>query len=109
MQKYYSAHVHTAVGSVGDSVLRIKEYVERGIEYGLDALAITDHGSLSAMYAFADECKKHGIKPIIGMEAYTCDDNTKQESRERGHLVLLAKSNAGLKNLLSIHNNAWMQ
>lgn len=109
MQKYYSVHVHSAVGSVGDSVLRIKEYVERGIEYGLDALAITDHGSLSAMYAFADECKKHGIKPIIGMEAYTCDDNTKQESRERGHLVLLAKNNAGLKNLLSIHNNAWMQ
>lgn len=109
MQKYFSVHVHTAVGSVGDSVLRIKDYVKRGLEYGLDALAITDHGSLSAMYAFADECKKHGIKPIIGMEAYTCDDNTKKDSRERGHLVLLAKDNAGLRNLMSIHNNAWMQ
>ena len=109
MQKYFSAHVHCAMGSVGDSVLRIEEYVERGKEYGLDALAITDHGSLSAMYAFADECKKQGIKPVIGMEAYTCDDNTKQESRERGHLVLLAKNNTGLKNLMSIHNNAWMQ
>ena len=109
MQKYYSLHVHTAAGSVGDSVLRIKEYVERGKEYGLDSLTITDHGSLSAMYAFADECKEQGIKPIIGMEAYTCDDNIKQESRERGHLVLLAKSNAGLKNLMNIHNNAWSQ
>jgi len=109
VQKYYSHHVHTAMGSVGDSVLRIEEYVKRGKEYGLDTLTITDHGSLSAMYAFADECKKHDIKPIIGMEAYTCDDNTQKENNDRGHLVLLAKDNAGLKNLMSIHNNAWMQ
>lgn len=108
MQKYFSAHVHTAMGSVGDSVLRIKDYVRRGKEYGLDALAITDHGSLSAMYTFADECKKQGIKPVIGMEAYTCDDNTQRANSERGHLVLLAKNNEGLRNLLNIHNNAWM-
>ena len=110
MNKYYPLHVHTAVGSVGDSVLKISEYVEKAKEYGLDALAITDHGSLSAMYEFYDACMAAGIKPIIGMEAYVTDDNTiRDASHGPGtsyHLVLLAKNAEGLRNLIAIHNNA---
>ena len=65
---YYPHHVHVANGSVGDSILRIKDYVKKGKEYGLDSLTITDHGSLSAMFDFVSECNQNNIKPIIGME-----------------------------------------
>ena len=110
MNKYYPLHVHTAGGSVGDSVLTIPEYIARAKEYGLDALAITDHGSLNAMYEFYDACKKAEIKPIIGMEAYVTDDNTVKDAEHKAgssfHLVLLAKNEEGLRNLVSIHNNA---
>ena len=53
---YYPTHVHSAFGSIGDSVLKIEDYVKRAKEYGLDALAITDHGSMAAMNSFAEEC-----------------------------------------------------
>lgn len=112
-EKYYPLHVHTSVGSVGDSILGISEYVKKAKEYNLKALAITDHGSMSAMYTFVDACEKNDIKPIIGMEAYVVDDNNvehqKEEKYKKGtasHLVLLAKNNQGFENLLRIHNQA---
>lgn len=113
-RKYYPLHVHTTTGSIGDSILRIKDYVKRGIEYGLDALAITDHGSMSAIYELIDACKEEGIKPIIGMEAYEVDDMhkltfTKDDPDKRYHLVLLAKTTEGFHNLLSIHNAAQIE
>lgn len=105
---YYPHHAHLAPGSIGDSILRIPEYIAKAKEYGLTHLTMTDHGSLSAMYAFCDECIKHGIEPIVGMEAYECEDNSLKDKEHRGynHLVLLAKNKIGLKNLFSIHNNA---
>ena len=110
MNKYYPLHVHTAAGSVGDSVLKVSEYVAKAQEYELDALAITDHGSLSAMYEFYDACKKANIKPIIGMEAYVTDNNSLKDADHKNgssfHLVLLAKNEKGFKNLIQIHNNA---
>ena len=111
---YNSLHVHTTDGSVGDSILKIKDYVARGKKYGLKALAITDHGSMGAIYTFADECIDNGIKPIIGMEAYEVDDHTitkftKKEPDVRYHLVLLAKTTEGFHNLLAIHNTAQIE
>ncbi len=105
---YYPLHAHLAYGSIGDSILRTEDYVKRAAEYGLDALAITDHGSLAAMYSFTEECSKYGIKPIIGMEAYEAEDASikDKEHNKRYHLVLLAKTNEGLKNLITIHNIA---
>ena len=105
-EKYYSLHVHTTAGSVGDSILKIPEYVEKAKEYGLDAIAVTEHGSMSTMYAAANECKKNGIKFICGMEAYVSKDNSVKEKRDSAHLVLLARTQEGLENLLRIHNNA---
>lgn len=108
LSKYYPLHVHLAQGSIGDSILKIKDYVAKGKEYGLNALAVTDHGSLSAIYAFADECIKNNIKPIIGMEAYEASDISikDKEHNERYHLVLLAKNQEGFKNLIKLHNIA---
>ena len=103
---YYPLHVHTALGSIGDSILRISDYVQRAKEIGLTVLTITDHGSLAAMYSFIEECQKADIKPIIGMEAYEVDDATVKD-KHFNHLVLIAKNNDGLKNLLQIHNDAY--
>lgn len=111
--KFYPLHAHTSVGSIGDSVLGIKDYVQRAKDYGLDALAVTDHGSMSGMLSFVRECRENDIKPIIGMEAYVVPNNDivyqKENKCKKGaahHLVLLAKNNEGLKNLLRIHNQA---
>lgn len=103
---YIPLHVHTALGSIGDSILKLDDYIERGKALGLKKLAITDHGSLSAMYAFARKCKMAGIKPIIGMEAYEVEEAEKQEKYKYNHLVLLAKNKEGLENLIRIHNDA---
>ena len=102
---YYPLHVHTAIGSVGDSTLRIPDYVAKAKKTGLDKLVITDHGSLSAMYYFIEECNKVGIGPVIGMEAYVTDDINNRE-RNYSHLVLIAKDDIGLRNLTVLHNLA---
>lgn len=107
-QLYYPHHAHLATGSIGDSILKIPEYVARAKEYGLKHLTMTDHGSLSAMYAFCDECKRQGIEPIVGMEAYECDDKSIKDKEHKGsyHLILIAKNETGLGNLMEIHNRA---
>lgn len=105
---YYPHHVHLANGSVGDSILRVKDYVQRGKEYSLKSLTITDHGSLSAIYDFVNECINNNIKPIIGMEAYETENITlkDKEHNSKYHLILLAKTTEGLSNLFKIHNIA---
>ena len=104
--KYYSLHVHTTAGSIRDSILKIPDYVEKAVQYGLDAVCVTEHGSMSTMYAAANECKKAGIKFIPGMEAYVVKDNSLKEDKKAHHLVLIACNETGLKNLLKIHNQA---
>jgi DNA polymerase III subunit alpha len=113
MSGYIPLHAHTTEGSIGDSILKISEYVKKGKEYGLPALAVTDHGSLSAMYAFDAECRKNGIKPIIGCEVYETKDRlnkdkTDDSAKRRWHLLLIAKNNEGMENLLTIVNDAQM-
>jgi DNA polymerase-3 subunit alpha len=105
---YYPHHAHLAPGSIGDSILEVSKYVQRAKEYGLKALTMTDHGSLSAMYAFYDECMKNDIKPIIGMEAYVAEDASikDKEHAKYWHLILIAKDEEGMRNLFSIHNEA---
>ena len=103
---YYPTHVHSAFGSIGDSVLKIEDYVKRAKEYGLDALAITDHGSMAAMYSFAEECLKNDIKPVIGMEGYVYADWMADLDIKYCHILFLAKTEEGLRNLLKIHNHA---
>ena len=107
---YAVLHAHTDKGSVGDSVLKIRDYVTKAKQMGLTHIAITDHGSMASMVEFHEECKKAGITGIIGMEAYVVPDRLKKSKEEkRGgqwHLVLLAKNRQGVKDLLRIHNDA---
>ena len=97
-------HTHTEY-SMLDGISRIPVLIKRTKELGMNAAAITDHGSLYGAIDFYSECKKEEIKPIIGCEMYVAHgsrhDRTAGE-RAANHLVLLAKNNTGYKNLLNL-------
>ena len=77
----------------------------------MPALAITDHGVLSGVIQFYLECRKAGIKPIIGLEAYLVENRRRKEGQneERWHLTLLARNAAGYKNLLRLGSLAFLE
>ena len=103
MNKYVPLHVHTSRNSVGDSILKLNEYINKAKNLGLDTLCITGHGSLADMYDFYFKCIDNNIKPIIGCEVYlTPDMNEKTKDSKTYHMILIAKDNEGLKNLINI-------
>ena len=100
-------HVHSAQGSLLDSILRIDEIVNFAVENNQKAIAITDHGTMNNFVNLVKACNKKGIKPIIGNEIYEVDDmswksDTKEYTQPRYHMVLLARTQQGLKNLFMI-------
>lgn len=99
--KYIPLHVHYAKGSIGDSILKTTDAVKKAQLLGLDTLSITDHGSMANVIEFYKECNNNNIKPIIGLEAYECDDRTIKD-KTYYHLVLLAKNKQGYEDLLHI-------
>ena len=98
-------HVHTEY-SLLDGAARIGDLVVRAKELGMTSLAITDHGVMFGVIDFYRECKKQGIRPVIGCEVYTAArtlfDKDAERDKRMGHLVLLAKNNQGYKNLMKI-------
>ena len=101
-------HVHTEY-SMLDGISRIPNLVERTKELGMDSLAITDHGTFYGVVDFYSACKESGIKPIIGCEVYVAHkirfDRSPSE-RSPNHLVLLARDNAGYRNLMQLVTKA---
>ena len=97
-------HTHTEY-SMLDGISRIPDLVNRTRELGMDAMSITDHGSLYGVVDFYSECKDAGIKPIIGCEFYVSHasrHNRTANERTANHLVLIAKDNTGYRNLLQL-------
>ena len=98
-------HVHTEY-SLLDGAARIQEVVRRAKELGMDSLAITDHGVMFGVVDFYKECKKQGIRPVIGCEVYTAKrkmtDKDAEKDKHQGHLILLVKNEQGYKNLIKI-------
>ena len=104
-------HVHTEY-SMLDGISRIPEMVAQTKNLGMDALAITDHGSLYGVVDFYSECKQAGIKPIIGCEVYVAHGSRRDKtSAERSphHLVLLARDNTGYQNLMQLVTQAHLE
>ncbi len=98
-------HVHTEY-SLLDGACRISELVSAAKNLGQAALAITDHGVMYGVIDFWRECKKQGIKPIIGCEVYVAPrsrfDKTNEFDREYYHMVLLCKNMTGYNNLIKL-------
>jgi DNA polymerase-3 subunit alpha len=100
-------HVHTEY-SLLDGASRIPELVSRAKELGMPGVAITDHGVMFGCYELFQECRKQGIKPILGSEVYVINgDHTDRKTRlPLYHLVLLAKNDIGYKNITKIVSEA---
>jgi len=98
-------HMHTEY-SLLDGANKIKELPARAKELGMKAIAITDHGVMFGVVDFYKECKKVGIKPIIGCEVYiaprTRFDKESGIDNKYSHLILLAKNETGYKNLTNL-------
>jgi len=112
---YVGLHVHTHY-SLFDGIATPQEYVDRASKLGMNALAITDHGTLSGHRELYRAAKEKGIKPILGLEGYMCADiSDKRDKSERegqqdlvyNHIILLAKNQKGLENLNKISEIAW--
>ena len=99
-------HVHTEY-SLLDGSNKIKEYVKRVKELGMDSAAITDHGVMYGVIDFYKAAKEVGIKPILGCEVYVAPNSRFDKELVGGedryyHLVLLAENNVGYENLTKI-------
>ena len=106
-------HVHTEY-SLLDGSNKIKEYVKRVKELGMDSAAITDHGVMYGVIDFYKEAKAAGIKPILGCEVYVAPGS--RFDREQGagedryyHLILLAENNKGYSNLMKIVSRSFTE
>jgi len=114
---YVGLHVHTHY-SLFDGIATPQEYVDRAQSLGMQAIAITDHGSLSGHREMYRAAKEAGIKPILGIEGYITKDRFNHEDKKDkndlldlnyNHLIILAKNAKGLENLNKLNELAWTE
>ncbi|HIJ77977.1 MAG: DNA polymerase III subunit alpha [Desulfobulbaceae bacterium] len=106
-------HVHTQY-SLLDGAIRLDDLLAKCKEYGMDSVAITDHGSMFGALEFYLKAKKAGIKPLIGCEFYISpndrfDKSAKSAGKAAFHLVLLAMDLPGYKNLMKLASTAQLE
>ena len=109
-----------------DGAARLDDLVAKAVADGQPALGITDHGNMYGTLEFYKECRKQGIKPVIGTEAYMAHDHRSERPARRGrvddsggdteggkklyyHLTLLAESDAGYRNLIQLSSRAYLE
>jgi DNA polymerase-3 subunit alpha len=106
---YVHLHNHTH-HSLLDGLTKIGDLVQHVKEMGMEAVAITDHGTMSGAVDFYKSAKDAGIKPVIGMEAYVAarsrHDRDPGKDKARYHLILLAMNEAGYQNLMQLSTTA---
>jgi DNA polymerase-3 subunit alpha len=103
--QYVHLHNHTH-HSLLDGLSKIPKLIEKVQEMGMDAVAITDHGTMSGVLDFYKAANAAGVKPILGMEAYVAarsrHDRDPQKDKARYHLTILAMNNTGYQNLMKL-------
>lgn len=113
MSEFVHLHMHTEYSTL-DGINRVDTLPEHIGSLDQKAVAITDHGNISGSYRFVKSCRKQGIQPIVGLEAYyTPHDASIRELDDLGkryyHMVLLAKNGTGLKNLQWLSTKAFTE
>jgi len=104
--KFIHLHVHSQY-SLLDGAIRFEEAFELAKKYGMDAMALTDHGNMFGAVEFYQMAIKHGIKPIVGCEIYVSPGSRFEKKAGQGgegnyHLTLLVKNETGYFNLLKL-------
>jgi len=103
--KFTHLHVHTQY-SLLDGAIRIEDLLNKCKEYGMDSVAITDHGAMFGALEFYKKAQKANIKPIIGSELYIAPGDMRQKKKIDGniafHIVLLAMNHTGYQNLMKL-------
>ncbi len=99
-------HCHSQFSLV-PSITNIKDLVNTAKEYGMSAIALTDHGNLYGAFKFVDAAVKAGIKPILGCEFYLCRNHLDKKNKDTGYTqVLISKNKNGYKNLSKLSSFA---
>ncbi len=103
-------HLHTLY-SLLDGAIRLPDLMKTCSDTGMKSVAVTDHGNMFGVVNFYSEAKKHGIKPIIGFEAYVAGEKGRTDRSQRigNHLVLLAMNEAGYRNLRYLSTKAFTE
>ena len=111
MSKYNFVHLHNHTEySLLDGMISPDKLAMKAKEFGMDSVAITDHGNMYGVIEFYEKCKEVGIKPIIGSEFYISPAGRFERSgRKSNHLILLAKSEKGYKNLINLSSASFIE
>ncbi len=110
-QGFVHLHVHSDY-SLLDGAAKVKDLARRAAELKMPALALTDHGNLFGAIDFYLACRKEGIRPILGMEAYVVRDRRESLPEKAGplrHLILLAENSAGWHNLIELASIGYLE
>ena len=112
MSQFCHLHCHSEY-SLLDGMSRLDAMVKRAKELDQPAIALTDHGVMFGAIEFYRAAKKHGVKPIMGVEAYLAarrmEDRHPQLDRQRFHMLLLAENQEGYQNLLKLSSIAQLE
>lgn len=108
-QHFTHLHLHTEF-SLLDGAIGLDKLIAFGKQQNFKALAITDHGNIFGAVKFFEKCKKAGIKPVLGMEAYLTEDIAiKTVDKKYYHLILLVQNEIGYKNLCKLISFSYQQ
>ncbi len=112
MKNFVHLHVHSQF-SILDGACKINDLISKAQEYGMPAVALTDHGSMFGIKSFYNAAKDSGVKPILGVEAYVAEKSRFQkdspDNRGGYHLILLAKNYQGYQNLMKMISYAHLE
>jgi DNA polymerase III subunit alpha len=112
MSEFVHLHLHTEY-SLLDGACRIEELLDQAQKVGMPAMAVTEHGNMFSAVTFHDAARKRGIKPILGCEVYVAPGSRFDRSTTHGenfnHLVLLAETDTGFKNLIKLVSSGYTE
>lgn len=106
--RFTSLHTHSTF-SYGDGFGPVEDHIKRVAQLGMKSLALTEHGNTSSHAQLEKAAKKHGIKPIYGLEAYTAPTTEENKQQAKWHQTILAMNTEGYRNLNRIVSRSWAE